>query len=459
MKRRVIICLAAVIAVWGGITGNVRAASPALQAAVMPSFADLIDSLMPSVVNISTITKPDSNNAEESIIDSAEPEFRRYFENGRKEEALGSGFIIDKEGYIITNAHVINDAEIINVTLWDDTLLEAKVVGKDPKTDIALIKINTDKELKPAVFGDSDKARVGDWILAIGNPFGLGGSVTAGIISAKSRDIESGQYDNFLQTDASINQGSSGGPMFNMAGEVIGINSVIFSTNGASMGIGFAIPINLADWVIGQLKQFGEIRRGWIGIKIQPNDGGKGVLVSDVTADAPAQKAGLTAGDVLLEVNGQEIENTKFFSTFIAETPVGNRVDIKVENAGKIRTAIVIVQELKEKITPKTVSPDIRKTGENEYEISELGLKVMPATGKIPGLKVVAVAPQSEAETKGLKAGDIIVKIDKKDVPDIKAAEAVIYEAKIEHNRPVLLLLQTGEEMHFAALKLIKEKQ
>ncbi|MFR8205589.1 MAG: S1C family serine protease [Alphaproteobacteria bacterium] len=233
-------------------------------------------------------------------IESTNPRIKDYFNPQNPQQlSLGSGFIIDGDGYIITNNHVIDQAEEITVTLADNRQLTARLVGRDGKTDIALIKVEASEKLPAVKLGDSDKIRVGDWVLAIGNPFGLGGSVTAGIVSAKSRDIEAGPYDNFIQTDASINQGSSGGPMFNLDGEVIGINTAIFSTNGGSMGIGFAVPVNLTHFVIEQLKSKGKVERGWIGIKIQPNSGDiahslsqqaqRGVIVSSVSK-APAPK-------------------------------------------------------------------------------------------------------------------------------------------------------------------------
>lgn len=464
------------------LTGEVAAAEPMINQG-LPSFADLVEELSPSVVNISTTTKPDDNGLEpeEDMMETAAPEFRHFFENGKKQEALGSGFIIDKEGFIITNAHVINDAESIDVTLSDETVHEAKIIGKDNLTDIALIKINTQKELKPVRFGDSDKARVGDWILAIGNPFGLGGSVTAGIISAKSRDIESGQYDNFIQTDASINQGSSGGPMFNMAGEVIGINSVIFSTNGASMGIGFAIPINLADWVIKQLKADGTVHRGWIGIKIQPNnpetalafglEKTDGVVVSDVTIDGPAQKAGLEAGDIISGFNQEDITSPKDFSTRVAEAKIGSTAEVKIIRNGKPQSVKIKIEELKAEkplpSTPKTA--EIKQLNEDEFLVEELGFKLKPITEEtikqyhlLPntkGMIISEVLAGSDGAEKGLKAGNVIVKMDKQDIIDIDSVKNCLNEAKMENNRPILLLLQNGESINFVAVKLATENK
>lgn len=464
------------------LTGEAAAAETMISQG-LPSFADLVEELSPSVVNISTTTKPDDNGLEpeEDMMETAAPEFRHFFENGKKQEALGSGFIIDKEGFIITNAHVINDAESIDVTLSDETVHEAKIIGKDNLTDIALIKITTPKELKPVRFGDSDKARVGDWILAIGNPFGLGGSVTAGIISAKSRDIESGQYDNFIQTDASINQGSSGGPMFNMAGEVIGINSVIFSTNGASMGIGFAIPINLADWVIKQLKADGTVHRGWIGIKIQPNspetalafglEKTDGVVVSDVTIDGPAQKAGLEAGDIISGFNQEDITSPKDFSTRVAEAKIGSTADVKIIRDGKPLSVKIMIEELKAEkpLSSTSKTAEIKQLNEDEFLVEELGFKLKPITEEtikqyhlLPntkGMMISEVLADSDGAEKGLKAGNVIIKMDKQDIIDIDSVKNCLNEAKMENNRPILLLLQNGENINFVAVKLATENK
>ena len=286
---------------------------------IVPSFADLAEGLLPSVVNISTTHDKSEETDDVSDIDNnIETTVESIFNAPKTNRiSLGSGFIISEDGYIITNHHVIDKAKSISVTLSDNSSAEARLIGGDSKTDTALIKIDTPKKLKAVKFGDSDKIRIGDWILAIGNPFGLGGSVTAGIVSAKSRDIESGPYDSFIQTDASINQGSSGGPMFNMNGEVIGINTAIFSTNGGSMGIGFAIPVNLVDFVIKQLKESGEVKRGWIGIKMQPYDADTaqslgatengGVIISSVSENSSAARAGIQAGDIILKFDGHLI--------------------------------------------------------------------------------------------------------------------------------------------------------
>ena len=434
-----------------------------------PSFADLAEKLMPSVVNISSFTAPENmeNNEENSV----------------SSESLGSGFIIDKDGYIITNNHVIDKAESIQVTLFDNQKFEAKLIGKDSKTDLALIKVEAKSQLQPVIFGNSDKIRVGDWILAIGNPFGLGGSVTAGIVSAKSRDIESGPYDNFIQTDASINQGNSGGPMFNMNGEVIGISSAIFSTTGASQGIGFAIPVNLADWVIKQLKEFGTVKRGWIGIKIQPNSQeiasslriseNHGVVVSGFTPDGPAQRAGFIAGDIILRFNGEEIDNTKNLSRMIAETPIGTLTSFEVwRNQKKIKLNVKIEEMPEEKIPEEKSLNNIESTDLppvfNTKQISTLniiGLSISDLTPEITneynlkenseGVIVTDVLPNSDAAHKGIKIGDIIVKVDQRNVLNSQIFEDFVNEAYRENKRPVLLAIQGVDALHFVAVKLM----
>lgn len=431
--------------------------------AQFPSFADLAEKLTPSVVNISSFSQSETENGEG---------------NTPLSESLGSGFIIDGNGYIITNNHVVDKAESISITLSDNTKTEARVIGKDPKTDLALIKIETKRPLNAVKFGYSDKIRVGDWVLAIGNPFGLGSSVTAGIVSAKSRDIESGPYDSFIQTDASINQGNSGGPMFNLQGEVIGISSAIFSTTGASQGVGFAIPANLAGWVISQLKEHGEVKRGWIGIKIQPNtpeiadslgiSANQGVVVSGVTEQGPAQKAGLQAGDIVLSFNRQPIDNTKNLSRLIAETKIGTPAPIEIWRSGQKQTLTVPIELMPEE-TPlsaaKETASDAAETPDNGESLNIIGFtvkeispelaeryKLAPSTS---GVVVTDILPNSDASRKGIKIGDIIVKIDKRNIIGESAFHEYVNDARRENNRPVLLAIQGQEALHFVAVKLM----
>ena len=431
--------------------------------AQFPSFADLAEKLTPSVVNISSFSQSETENGEG---------------NTPLSESLGSGFIIDGNGYIITNNHVVDKAESISITLSDNTKTEARVIGKDPKTDLALIKIETRRPLNAVKFGDSDKIRVGDWVLAIGNPFGLGSSVTAGIVSAKSRDIESGPYDSFIQTDASINQGNSGGPMFNLQGEVIGISSAIFSTTGASQGVGFAIPANLAGWVISQLKEHGEVKRGWIGIKIQPNtpeiadslgiSANQGVVVSGITEQGPAQKAGLQAGDIVLSFNRQPIDNTKNLSRLIAETKIGTPAPIEIWRSGQKQTLTVPIELMPEETllsAAKETASDAAETPDNGESLNIIGFtvkeispelaeryKLAPSTS---GVVVTDILPNSDASRKGIKIGDIIVKIDKRNIIGESAFHEYVNDARRENNRPVLLAIQGQEALHFVAVKLM----
>lgn len=431
--------------------------------AQFPSFADLAEKLTPSVVNISSFSQSETENSEG---------------NTPLSESLGSGFIIDGNGYIITNNHVVDKAESISVTLSDNTKTEARVIGKDPKTDLTLIKIETKRPLNAVKFGDSDKIRVGDWVLAIGNPFGLGSSVTAGIVSAKSRDIESGPYDSFIQTDASINQGNSGGPMFNLQGEVIGISSAIFSTTGASQGVGFAIPANLAGWVISQLKEHGEVKRGWIGIKIQPNtpeiadslgiSANQGVVVSGVTEQGPAQKAGLQAGDIVLSFNRQPIDNTKNLSRLIAETKIGTPAPIEIWRSGQKQTLTVPIELMPEE-TPlsaaKETASDAAETPDNGESLNIIGFTVKEISPELAeryklapltsGVVVTDILPNSDASRKGIKIGDIIVKIDKRNIIGESAFHEYVNDARRENNRPVLLAIQGQEALHFVAVKLM----
>lgn len=451
------------------------------QANVYPSFADLAERLLPSVVNISTTHKEelnDENNAPE--FSSPNPTIEHYFnQKGNNQVSLGSGFIIDEQGYIVTNNHVIDKAETISVILSDNTKIEAELIGTDKKTDLALIKITTNKKLSPVKFGDSDKIRVGDWILAIGNPFGLGGSVTAGIVSAKSRDIEAGPYDNFIQTDASINQGSSGGPMFDMQGELIGINSAIFSTTGSNMGIGFAIPVNLAAWVIEQLKTQKEVKRGWVGIKIQPNNeeiaaslglsAQQGVLVSGLSENSSAEKAGLQVGDIILNFDKHEIDNTKNLSRLVAEAKIGTKVEVGAWRNKQKQNFMVEVEAMPEEPAKSNNKEAVEqmpteKMANEDGFLKDLAIKVSEIDANImdkynlsadtKGVIVTEVYANSDAVNKGLRAGDVIVKIDKKDVFNLADVKNYINEAKMENNRPVLLLVQDKDILHFVAVKL-----
>ncbi len=400
------------------------------------SFADLAEKTIPSVVNISTIQNNDDG----------------FFEETDKMQTLGSGFIISEDGYIVTNNHVIDKAESINVIVGKDKKYTASLVGKDEKTDIALIKIVPEEKLVPAVFGDSDSIRVGDWVLAIGNPFGLGGSVTAGIISAKSRDIDSGSYDDFIQTDASINQGNSGGPMFNTKGEVIGMNTSIFSTTGSSMGIGFAMPSNQIVWVVNQLKTFGKVKRGWIGIKIQPDSleyaskTEKGVLVLGVFENSPAEKAGITAGDIIIKINDKQIETPKNFSTFIAEKKAGEKVDFLVWNNKEFKNVSI---EAALAPVPTKKSSEKQK---QEYYISQIGSVYVDENNN-----VVIENPEDNAYEQNLRKGDIIIKVDEYSVNNPQSVQKYIEEIEFSNNQTVNLSIMQNNELKNVTIKLESE--
>lgn len=448
----------------------------------LPSFADLVEQLSPSVVNISTTPKAENTDTPEQLLSGTVSDADILSASPSTHVALGSGFILDEEGYILTNGHVIENASEITVILHDNTPLAAVLVGTDKKTDLALIKVDTNHKLTPVKFGDSDKIRVGDWILAIGNPFGLGGSVTAGIVSAKSRDIASGPYDNFIQTDASINQGSSGGPMFNLQGEVIGINTAIFSTTGGSMGIGFAIPANQAHFVIKQLKERGKVTRGWIGIKIQPHsddiaqsldlNGQSGIIISGVTEGSPAKQSGLEAGDILLSVNNQPTGNTQSFSRLIAESPIGSEITVSLwRNGQTLNKKIKILPMPEPRITPSSLpqtTPQVNQPstllnfaeiGLGLADINEQMLDKYQLAPPAKGLVVTDILPGSDAENKGLKRGSVIIKIDKKDVFNLADAKRCIEDAKLENHRPVLLsVLGADNSMYFVAVKFAEEE-
>ena len=433
-----------------------------------PSFADLAEKLIPTVVNISTIQQPDQIN----IPGAAASDDGEYYDPLEGRVALGSGFITSEDGYIITNYHVIENAEVVNVVLFDNTEAEADIIGGDEKTDIALIKIEPPFELDKVTFGDSDAIRVGDWVLAIGNPFGLGGSVTAGIVSAKSRDIAAGPYDNFIQTDAAINQGSSGGPMFNTKGEVIGINSALFSTSGNNMGIGFAIPANLAAWIVKQLEQSGEVKRGWIGIRVQPNTknlarslnlkDAQGIIVSGITENGQAARAGLQAGDVIISLGQHEINNCKDFSRLVAETPAGEEIQLIVWRNQEIEPLTVKVENMPKspKATPREqVKPDsesgkiLKQTGLILKEITPEIVKNMKLSPTTMGLLVEGVELGSDADRQGIKRGDIIIKTDLKDCVTLGAALEHIEEAR-QQKRPLHLMIQNAEQDDINVLQI-----
>ncbi len=477
-----------------GLFGDKPANPPA---GAPQSFADLSDRLLPAVVNISSTTKvtqPDQELPEMPEFPEGSP-FNDFFKdymdrqggNGISPEAmpttsLGSGFIIDAEkGLVVTNNHVVKDADEVKVILHDDTSLEAKIVGKDDKIDLAVLQVDPKKHKLTAVaFGDSDKMRVGDWVLAIGNPFGLGGTVTAGIISARKRDINAGPYDDFIQTDASINRGNSGGPMFNLNGDVIGINTAIFSPSGGSVGIGFAVPSNLAKPVIDQIIQYGRTRRGWMGVKIQTitdeiaeSMGLKnvqGALVASVTPEGPADKAGIKPGDVITTFNGQKLDAMRQLPRIVAETPIDKKVPIEVLRDDKTISMSLVVGELEKAEDEGLVQadPDKPQTTSKSNEVDGTGMfvsdlnSVLRQTFEVPedvnGVIVTKVNPTSDAALKGMTPGDLIVEVNQQKVASVDEVTAQVSKLQTEGKTSVLLLVdhQGRGDVRFVALKLTK---
>ena len=452
----------------------------AAQARAAPeSFADLAERLLPTVVNISTTQVVKNQRGREF-----DEFFKEFFErrgarppqDRRRSNSLGSGFIIGSSGYIVTNHHVIAEADEIKVRLHDDTTLEATLVGSDEKTDLALLKVVTDKPLPAAAWGASDKTRIGDWVFAIGNPFGLGGTVTAGIVSARHRDINSGPYDDFLQTDAAINRGNSGGPMFNLAGQVIGVNTAIYSPSGGSVGIGFAIPSTRARTVIAQLREHGEVRRGWLGVRIQTVtkelaeglrlDKASGALVASVTEGGPAEKSGIVQGDVILEFNGRPVTDMRKLPLMVAETPIGERAEVVIWRKGNKLTLKVKLGELDaEKIALVTEGGE-SKEGADHSAIPDLGLALDRITPelrekfnlreKAGGVVITDVDEFGSAAEKGLRPGDIIVEVDQEEVVSPTEVAERVKKAKTEGYRVVTLLVFREGDFRWVAVRIDK---
>ncbi len=455
------------------------------------SLADLVERLSPSVVNISTsqvVTTEDRSGPEQALPPGSpfEEYFKDFFDrqrpkNGepqqrqRRATSLGSGFIIASDGLVVTNNHVIADADEVTVILQDGTRLPAELVGKDPKIDVAVLRVKSGKPLPAVKWGSSEKARVGDRVIAIGNPFGLGGTVTAGIISAKGRNINAGPYDSFIQTDAAINRGNSGGPLFNMDGEVIGINTAIISPNGGSAGIGFSLPSSMAQGVIGQLIKYGRTRRGWLGVQIQSVtdeiaeslglDKARGALVSGVTEDSPASKAGIESGDVILRFGGKEVPEMRALPRIVAETDVGASVDVEVWRKGKSRTMTVVLGELEAaeksgKLTSKTA------TEVPEKVVASLGMTLSAIGPELrgrfelkddaKGVLIIEVKEGGPAAEKGLRPGDIVVEVSQEKVATPADVAEKVAKVKEAGRKSVLLLVRRGDGLRFVALKIGK---
>ena len=394
----------------------------------------------------------------------------------RRVNSLGSGFVIDPSGLVVTNNHVIAEADEISVILNDGTRLKATLVGKDQKTDLALLKVKSDKPLKSVKFGDSDKLRLGEWVVAIGNPFSLGGTVTAGIVSARNRDINSGPYDNYIQTDAAINRGNSGGPLFNLDGDVVGINTAIISPSGGSIGIGFSVPSKTALPVIDQLRQFGETRRGWLGVKIQQVTDeiadtlnlkpARGALVAGVEDKGPAKPAGIEAGDVIVKFDGKDIKEMRDLPRVVADTPVGKDVEVIIVRKGQEQKKTVKLGRLEDNdklaaATPNKDAAPEEKTvvqkalGLNLANMSDDLRKKYKIKDTVKGVVIVGVDNNSAASEKRLSAGDVVVEVAQEEVKTATDLQKRIDQLKKEGRKAALLLVSNAEgELRFVALSL-----
>ena len=455
------------------VLAGVLVATGAFARSAPDSFAPLVERLKPSVVNIATTKVVKTRRLFRNFprLGPNDPFreffgddfFDRFFGNQPREfktQSLGSGFILDREGYIITNNHVVESADEIVVRLSDEHEFEAKVVGTDPKTDIALIKIDPGElRLHPVNLGDSDRIRVGDWVIAIGNPFGYGHTVTAGIISAKERVIGAGPYDNFLQTDAAINPGNSGGPLFDMEGRVVGINTAIVA---GGTGIGFAIPVNMAREIVTQLKERGKVTRGWLGVMIQEvtkelaDSFGlkepRGALISDVVEGGPAEKAGLKRGDIIIEFDGVKIQKMNQLPRIVAEHSPGSKVKVVVLRDGKEKTFTVTLGELKEE----------ELSGEARIE-KDLGLTVQEITPELrkhlnldtdSGVVVSGVEPGSPAAQAGIRRGDVILEVNQREVRGLDDYREALEAAKGKES--VLFLVKRGAGTLYVVVPLSK---
>jgi serine protease Do len=441
----------------------------------MNGFADLVDRVMPAVIAVevkfanAADTQADRGDGNQppgmreffeqfpQFRDRLPPNFRFRNPRGPEGTGLGSGFIISADGYAVTNNHVVRDANRVTVRTKDGEEFEAKVVGTDPKTDLALIKIDSTKVFNFVNFAKNE-ARVGDWVMAVGNPFGLGGTVTTGIISARGRDIGNGPYDDFLQIDASINKGNSGGPAFNMNGEVVGVNTAIFSPSGGSVGIGFAIPAAATQDVIASLKDKGEVTRGWLGVQIQPVSkdiaeslglkDAKGAIVADVTEGSPALAAGLKTGDTILKAGGEEIADSRDLARKVARFAPGQSIDFEIIRDGKPVTVSVKIG----KMPGEQASASSAPAQAEPTSLADLGLELAPADDGA-GAKITQVDPDSVAAEQGLKAGDVIVSVGGEDVSspaDVRKA------VNAEGRSKVLMLVRSGDNQRFLTLPLKK---
>jgi serine protease Do len=458
------------------------------------NIADVAEKVIDAVVNISTSQTVDNRNNAAPQLPPGSPFgefFDDFFKNRRNNQgdnqgrpnaprrvnSLGSGFIIDPSGIVVTNNHVIADADEVTVILNDGTRLKAEILGRDTKVDLALLRVKPEKPLIAVAFGDSDRLRLGEWVIAIGNPFSLGGTVTAGIVSARHRDINSGPYDNYIQTDAAINRGNSGGPLFNLEGDVIGINTAIISPSGGSIGIGFAVPSKTAIAVIDQLRQFGETRRGWLGVRIQQVTDeiaeslnlkpAHGALVAGVDDKGPAKPAGIEAGDVIVKFDGKDIHEMRDLPRVVADTPVGKDVEVVIVRKGKEENRTVKLGRLDDgEKKEAALTPQKDAVPEEKSVVQKtLGLNLSNMTDdlrsrykikdSVKGVVITGVDSQSPAADKRLNAGDVIVEVSQEQVANTADLQKRVDQLKKEGRKSALLLVANAEgELRFVALTL-----
>lgn len=452
------------------------------------SVADLAEGLLNAVVNISTSQRvegrrsvpipqvPEGSPFEEFFDEFLNRQDRNEDNQPRRVQSLGSGFVIDPSGIIVTNNHVIEGADEITANFPDGTKLKAELIGTDKKTDLAVLKVSPEKPLVAVPFGDSGKIRVGDWVMAIGNPFGLGGTVTVGIVSARNRNINAGPYDDFIQTDAAINRGNSGGPLFDMEGRVVGINTAIISPSGGSIGIGFAIPSNIAVSVIAQLREFGETRRGWLGVRIQEVTDdiaeslsmpkASGALVAGVTEDGPAAKAGIEPGDVIVTFDGREVPEMDDLPRMVADTAIGKAVDVEVLRKGERQTIKVELGRLEDGEATAAAATTGGSTPATPAEpTAVLGLKLSEMTpalkeqfklaDTVKGVVVTEVDPASAAAEKRIQAGDVIVEVAQEAITTPADVVAKVEALKKDGRKSALFLLSNATgEVRFVAVRI-----
>lgn len=475
--RHVTVLLVAIMV----LLATVLSATPSrAQSAPPETFADLVDQIGDSVVNITTSAivagreGPQPNVPPGSPLEDFFNEFLDRQGPGdnapRRSQALGSGFVISEDGYIVTNNHVIEGADEITIEFREGFELVADLVGTDPNTDIALLKVDAEVPLPFVPFGNSEQMRVGDWVMAMGNPLGQGFSVSVGIVSAQGRAL-SGTYDDFIQTDAAINRGNSGGPLFNLNGEVIGVNTAILSPTGGSIGIGFAMASNVVENVIGQLQEFGETRRGWLGVRIQDVDediaaglelsDARGAMVTDVP-EGPASEAGIEVGDVILSFNGRDIQDTRELVRIVGESAVGETVRVIVFRDGETQTLRVTLARRETAEGNAAITPDGAPVTPSNAEI--LGMTLTPLTDELResldartitnGLVIEGVTPDSDAASKGLQPGDVITEVGQQPVGTVEAFGERIDSAREGGQQSILLLIRRGGNPRFVALSL-----